>query len=199
MAFDAKCSLWIGSTCYRQCLLENGPLFPLPRPYKKVWLKTILFFLFTFFQIFLSISSLLIVFPCNMEEKVSTMTNSQLKSAYWSTKFNVPPLLSLPTNPSAKPLWHSQCIQIGKVVTQELLCTPSICPKLNPFVITRFNGGSIKEMISTLPNIFPNTNPITTSNFTWVSTDTFLPILPLYNLLLKNFPIRNISHDNKHL
>ena len=99
------------------------------------------------------------------------------------------PSLSLPTNPSPKPLWHSQCIQIGKVVIQGILYTQSICPKLNPFAITHLNGGSIKEMISTLPNSFPNTNPITTSNFTRVPTHTFLPILPLHNLLLKNFPI----------
>ena len=86
-----------------------------------------------------------------------------------------------------------------KVVTQGLLCTPSICLKLNLFAITYFNGGSIEETISTLPNSFPNTNPITTSKFTMVPTRTFFPILSLYNLLPKNFPIRNISHDNQHL
>lgn len=116
-------------------------------------------FFLTFFQISLSISSLLIAFPCNVEEKVSTTTNSQSESAYWSTKFNVPPFLSLPTNSSAKPLWHRQCIQIGKVVTQELLCKTSICPKLNHFVILTQMEVLLKKLSQPFPIAFQTPTP----------------------------------------
>ena len=84
-------------------------------------------------------------------------------------------------------------IQRRERQAQRPLPTPFVRLELYSSTITHFKGGSIKEKITSLPNSSPNTDSISTSHFTRVSAHSFLPILPLDNLLSKDIPIKDIS------